>query len=92
MANSKSAAKRARQNIKKRMMNRARKTRIRNVCKNIEAALAENNTELASTEFLTAQKLLDRAVSWGVMHKNAVARKKSRLQLRIKKAATEASA
>lgn len=79
MANSNSAEKRNRQNIKRNLKNRVAKKRVRSSIKSFMAAVTSNDKEVAGTSFKTMVKLLDTAVGKGIFHKNTIARKKSRM-------------
>ena len=87
MPNSKSAEKRLRQNIARRSRNRSIKSAVRTQVKKVHTALAEGDVEGAQAEFRAAQKKLDQAGAKRVIHPNAAARLKSRLNARIKSAA-----
>lgn len=87
MANHKSSEKRIRQTVKKTAVNGARVSRIRTFVKKVEAAISAGNKEVAQAAFKDAQPELMRGVSKGVMKKNTVSRKLSRLSARIKKIA-----
>ncbi len=79
MANIKSAIKRNRQNIKRRLRNRQFRGTARSYIKRARIAMEEGEKEMARTETLNAVRALDKAVSKGVIHKNNAARRKSRL-------------
>ncbi len=79
MANHKSAIKRAKQNEKKRLRNKAVKTSLKRAIKQTRTAAGENSTDNASGALKTAQAQLDKAVKKGVIHKNTGARSVSRL-------------
>lgn len=82
MANIKSAEKRIRVSAKRRSLNVAKKSALRTKIKRFETAIAENNAN--SKEYLfDATRALDKAASKGIIHKNAAARKKSRLTKRF---------
>ncbi|MEM8587563.1 MAG: 30S ribosomal protein S20 [Pseudomonadota bacterium] len=83
MANHASAKKRIRQTARRTAVNRARVSRIRTFTKQVEAAIASGDKEAAQAALKAAQPELHRGVSKGVMHKNTVARKLSRLSGRI---------
>ena len=83
MANHKSAEKRFRQTVTRTETNRARVSRIRTFLKKVELALEAGNRDAAKQAFVAVQPELHRGVSKGVMHKNTVARKLSRLNARI---------
>lgn len=84
MANTASARKRNRQTIKRTMRNTARKSRMRTFVKKVEAAVASGDKEAAVAALRAAQPEMQRAAGKGVVHKNTVARKLSRLSVRIK--------
>jgi small subunit ribosomal protein S20 len=71
--------KRIRQNERRRLRNRAMRTKIRGSVKTARAA--EGATRPAA--ILDAIRVLDRAVTKGVMHRNTAARKKSALARRL---------
>ena len=85
MPNIASAKKRLRQNIATRERNRSRRSFVRNRCKNVVKAVQAGNIEDADKLFLDAVKALDQAGSKRIIHKNAAARKKSRLSAMIRK-------
>lgn len=81
----KSAQKRHRQSLKRRLINRSRKSTIKTFTKKAVVAAqtgAENATELQRK----AESLLDKAAKGSTLHKNTAARKKSRLARAINKA------
>ncbi|MEM7442751.1 MAG: 30S ribosomal protein S20 [Pseudomonadota bacterium] len=83
MANHASAKKRIRQTARRTSVNRARMSRIRTFTKRVELALEAGDKEAAQAALKAAQPELHRGVSKGVLHKNTVARKLSRLSGRI---------
>ncbi len=83
MANHKSAEKRIRSNARKHEVNRARVSRIRTFVKQVETAIASGDKAAAETALRAAQPEMHRGVSKGVLHRNTVARKISRLAHRI---------
>ena len=85
MPNIASAKKRLRQNIATRERNRVRRSFVRNRCKNVIKAVKTGNIEEADRLFRIAVKALDQAGSKRIVHKNAAARKKSRLSAMIRK-------
>lgn len=87
MANIKSAKKRIIRNDKRRVINKNRVSRIRSFMKKVELAIKSGNQADANTALKELQPELSRGVAKGVMHKNYVARKMSRLNARIKKIA-----
>jgi small subunit ribosomal protein S20 len=84
MANHKSAEKRQRQTVQRTEVNRNRVGRIRTFVKKVELALASGNKEEAAAAFAAAQPELHRGIGHGVIHRNTVARKLSRLNARIR--------
>ena len=92
MANIKSAAKRARQNVKRREHNRYYRTTARTYVKKARAQIAANDLEEAEITVQSAVKLLDKAAQKGVIHRNNAARRKSRLMKALNKAKMDAAA
>ena len=84
MANTASARKRIRQTLRRTQRNRARRSRVRTFVAKVEAAIAGGDKTTAATALRDAQPELQRAVGKGVLHRNRVARKLSRLSARIK--------
>jgi len=78
LANHKSAEKRARQNVKRRLRNKSVKTRIKHVTKGVRLAAGEATKDTAS-ELKSVQSMIDKAAKKGVIHKRTAARKISRL-------------
>ena len=83
MANTPQAKKRIRRNDKRADINGARKSRIRGFVKKVEAALDAGDKDAAKTALSAAQPEMARGVARGVLHKNTVARKMSRLSKRV---------
>ncbi|MEF3306051.1 30S ribosomal protein S20 [Paenibacillus sp. GYB003] len=79
MPNIKSAIKRVKTNDKRRLQNASQRSALRTAVKTFETAAASQNVETAKQALINASKKLDKAVSKGLIHKNAAARKKSRL-------------
>ena len=80
MANHKSALKRAHQNEIRRMRNKATKSRIKNVVKEVRLAVGGETGETAVSKMTAAQSIIDKAVKTGVIHRNTGSRKLSRLE------------
>jgi small subunit ribosomal protein S20 len=78
-----SAEKRLRQTEKRTTINRARMSRVRTFVKKVETAIDTGDKTAAQSALQAAQPELHRATTKGVMHKNTVARKLSRLAARI---------
>ena len=83
MANHKSCEKRARQTRIKTDRNRFYKTRIKNVTKNVLAAIETADKEKALEAMKTANKYLHHCVSKGILKSGTASRKVSRLQLKV---------
>lgn len=79
MANIKGQMKRNLTNEKRRLANAAFKSGLKSAIKSVEASVANNDKEAATSHLANAYKKLDKAVSKGIHHKNYVARKKSSL-------------
>ncbi|MDP3262464.1 MAG: 30S ribosomal protein S20 [Tabrizicola sp.] len=84
MANTAQSKKRARQSEARYAVNKARRSRIRTFLRKVEEALASGNSDAAAAALKAAQPELARGVSKGVLHKNTVSRKISRLASRVK--------
>jgi small subunit ribosomal protein S20 len=84
MAHHESAKKRIRRNARRFEINHARITRVRTFVKKVEAAITSGDKSVAAAAFKAAQPELQRGAIKGVLHKNTVARKLSRLSARIK--------
>ncbi|MCL5772931.1 MAG: 30S ribosomal protein S20 [Firmicutes bacterium] len=80
MANTKSAKKMIKISEKKRLRNLAIKTKVKSLFKKASEAVEEKNLEESKKTLLAAIKAADSAVLKKTVHKNKVARKKSRLQ------------
>jgi len=83
LANHKSAAKRARQNLKRNERNRQQRSRMRTILKSAETAIAQKDGEKAKTCLLDAVRILDKSASKGLIHRNKAARKKSILTKKV---------
>ncbi|NLD78155.1 MAG: 30S ribosomal protein S20 [Acidimicrobiales bacterium] len=88
MANIKSQIKRNRQNEKRRVANKTVRSELRTRVKNALAAADEGAENLDAASSI-AMKRIDKAANKGVIHKNAAARRKSRLAKRINAASAE---
>ena len=79
MANIKSQIKRNRQNERRRLRNKAARSRLRTEAKNVQAAAAYGDTEAATARLRETARLLDKAASKRSIHPRTAARRKSRL-------------
>ena len=84
MANHKSAKKRIIRNANRALINGVRVSRIRTFVKKVDAAIAAGDADAAREALRAAQPELQRGVSRGVLHKNTVSRKISRLAARVR--------
>jgi len=83
VAHSLSAKKRVRQNAKRRVRNRARKSMVKTQIKHFETALTEGDPEKASEQFKLLVKRIDKVAATSTIHKNTAARMKSRFAKRL---------
>jgi small subunit ribosomal protein S20 len=79
LASHKSALKKMRQDQKRRMRNKAVRTRYRNLVKAVRAALESGDAAQAEEALKKAVPQLQRAASKGVIHKKNASRHISRL-------------
>ena len=79
MANTKSAAKSARQSARKRQLNAGVIAGIKTEQKKFRKALAEGKADVAKSEFVQLTSDLDKAAKRGIIHRNVADRRKSRL-------------
>lgn len=87
MPNHKSAEKRVRQNERRRLINRSNRARLRTSIKNLRSALKGGNANEVKSLLPQTVSEIDKAVQKGVLHRNAAARQKSRLTVRVNAAA-----
>lgn len=85
MAHHKSALKRARQNIKRRERNRHQRSTLRTALKRYRGLLSGKDASAAQEGYAGIQKVIDKAASKGLIHRNAADRYKSRLAAALKK-------
>jgi small subunit ribosomal protein S20 len=77
VANIKSQKKRILTNEKARMRNKAVKSGVKTALKKVHVAIEAGDAEAAKAAALEACKMLDKAASKGVLHKNQAANRKS---------------
>ena len=92
MANSVSSRKRIRQNARSSLRNRTRKSVIKTGTRKFFDALHAGDLDTAKTAFVDVQKKLDQVAAAGTLHKNTVARRKSRLAHHLNTAISAAGA
>ena len=83
MANIKSQIKRNKQNEKARQRNKAVKSSLRTSVRKFREAADQGNAAEAETALRAASRLLDKAASKGVIHKNQAANRKSAIAKRF---------
>ena len=79
MPNTASAKKRLRQNIARRELNRSRRSALRTQIRKLREAVAAGDKDGAAAQLKLTVRALDKAGASGLIHKNAAARTKSRL-------------
>ena len=84
MAHSKSSKKRVFIGKRNAERNQAIRSRVKTFVKKVLAAVEAKNVDEAKTALQVAYKELDKDVTKGVLKKNTVSRKKSRLALKVK--------
>jgi small subunit ribosomal protein S20 len=84
MANIKSQKKRNRQNERRRLRNKAVRSELKTRVKTASEAITSGDGS-AEEKVRVAQKRIDKAATAGVIHKNAAARRTSRLMKRAAK-------
>ncbi len=83
MANHKSSKKRIRQTARRSEINGTRRGRIRTFVRTVEEAIVGGDKNTAEAALKAAMPEMHRGVLRGILHKNTVARKLSRLAKRI---------
>ena len=84
MANTKQAAKRAKQSLKHRSANVSLRTELRTAIKKVDKAIAAGNTAEADSALRAETATMDRIARKGIIHRNKAARHKSRLAAKVK--------
>ncbi len=84
MANTKSAQKAARQTISRTAVNKSRRSEMRTYVRKVEEAIDSKDAKAAAEALGEAEPRLARAGQKGIVHRNAAARKISRLAKRVK--------
>ena len=83
MANHKSAEKRIRQTERRNEVNSRNRSRLRTQVKVLRAAIAAGDQQQAQAALNETVSLIDKSIQKGVLHRNAAARYKSRLTVRV---------
>ena len=84
MANIKSAKKRARQAVKRNARNASSRSMLRTAIKKVVLAIEAKDKKAAQEAYQSAEPIMDRYSSRGLIHKNKASRHKSRLSAHIK--------
>jgi small subunit ribosomal protein S20 len=84
-----SALKAHRQSVVRREKNRQDRSKLRGALKTIRAAVTANDVDQVKTQLAEASSLIDKMAGKGIIHDNAAARYKSRLQISLNKATTK---
>ena len=85
MAHHLSAKKRIRQTAKRTLRNRALRSATRRAIKKFRLLLEQGDSENLKTAYPGVQKMIDKAVTKGILHRKTAARYKSRLALEMAK-------
>ncbi len=91
MAHSLSSKKRIRQNVKQRARNRTRTSTLKTKVRKVADAFLHGSLPETEAAVKTAVQLLDRGANRGTLHRNAAARRKSRLAKRLNAAKKQAA-
>ena len=84
MANSAQAKKRARQAEDSRQRNASQRSAMRTTVKSLQKTIDAGDKEQATAAYQAAVTVLDRMARKGLIHKNAAARSKSRLNKAVR--------
>lgn len=79
MANHRSAKKRMRQNVKRRLRNRSNRSSLRTQIRKLRSAIEANDKSMSKAELEPTISLIDKMVNKKILHRNTAARYKSRL-------------
>jgi len=83
MANTKSAAKSARQTVRRTLQNKRVLTGLKSHVKKVRAAFAAKDKATAAAEVKTLASMADKAAKTGQIHRNKANRQKSRLNRKL---------
>lgn len=92
MANHKSALKRMRQNEKRRLRNKANRSRMKTFTKRVSGAIEENDLTGAQQALKDAMREIDRAATKGALKRNTASRKIARLSKAVHRMQASAGA
>jgi len=80
-----SAQKRHRQSVKRQARNTAIRSRVRTSVRRLREAIAAGNATEAAERLASATRVINKAATKGVLHRNTASRKISRLTLAVRK-------
>lgn len=83
MANHKSALKRNRQSQVRRLRNRASKSQMKTVVKEVLEAVTQQSMEKAQDALKSAIQIIDKIAGKGIIHRNTASRRISRLTRKV---------
>ena len=86
------ASKAGRQQVKRARRNRSAKTETRTILGRANKSLESGDFESAEPAVMNAVRVLDRAAQKGILHKNNVARRKSRMMAKLARLGLSAEA
>ncbi|MFQ5995804.1 MAG: 30S ribosomal protein S20 [Acidiferrobacterales bacterium] len=84
MANIRQAKKRAKQAVTRRHRNFGLRSKVRTHIKKAQEAIDSEDKDTAREAYKRAAQVIDQVANKGVLHKNAAARHKSRLNARVR--------
>ena len=84
MANIRQAKKRANQAVIRRHRNFGLRSKVRTYIKKAQEAIDSEDKDAAREAYKQAAQVIDQVANKGVLHKNAAARHKSRLNARVR--------
>ena len=83
MARTKSALKNRRKSLRRNVINRSRRSRLRNQVRKLRELLARKDADGARRALGTTLSTIDRSLGKGIIHRNTAARYKSRLSRQV---------
>lgn len=89
MANIKSSIKRIRVTETKTLRNRMVKSSVKTFVKKFEDTITAGNVDEAKRMYPRVSHAIDKAAAKGILHHNTAARKKSKLAIKLNKAAAQ---
>lgn len=85
MPNTKSAIKKDRQDRRRHDANRRVRSRMHTIERKVRELITAKNAKDAATALREAQRMIDKAVGSGIIHRNTAARKIARLTHRLRR-------